>query len=54
MADKLVQLILYNPHITDFIYQREDGTYYSDRRNHGQTFLEVTKVDGKWVLPPPT
>ena len=49
-TDKLVQLLLYNPHVCDFIYQREDGTYYADRRNHGQSYIEVTKVDNDWIF----
>jgi hypothetical protein len=49
-TDKLVQLLLYNPHVCDFIYQRDDGTYYADRRDHGQCYVEVTKVDDQWVF----
>lgn len=48
--DKLVQAILYNPHVCDFIWQRPDGTYYADRRNHGQMYLEVEKVYGEWIF----
>lgn len=50
MEDKLIELILYTPHVSDFIYQRENGTYYADRRNHGQSFIEVTKGDAGWIF----
>lgn len=49
-TDELAQVLLYSPHVCDFIYKRKDGTYYADRRNHGQSFIEVTKVDGKWLF----
>lgn len=49
-TDKLVELILYTPHVCDFIWQRPDGTYYADRRNHGQTYIDVKKIDDKWVF----
>ena len=48
--DQLVEAILYNPHVCDFIWQRPDGTYYADRRNHGQEYLDVQKIDGKWIF----
>lgn len=46
--DQLVEVFLYNPHVCDFIWQRPDGTYYADRRNHGQMYVDVQKIDGKW------
>lgn len=48
--NQLVELLLYNPHVCDFIWQRPDGTYYADRRNHGQEYVEVTKVNNQWVF----
>lgn len=50
MTDDLIEVRLYSPHVCDFIYRREDGSYYADRRNHGQQFLEVTRADSGWVF----
>ena len=49
-TDKLIELLLYSPHVSDFIYQREDGSHYAQRRNHGEVYTEATKVDGKWIF----
>ena len=48
--DQLIELLLYSPHVCDFIWQRPDGTCYADRRNHGQEYIEVAKVNDKWVF----
>lgn len=48
--DQLVEAILYNPHVCDFIWQRSDGTYYTDRRDHGQEYRNVQRINDKWVF----
>ncbi len=49
-TDKLIQLLLYSPHVCDFIYEREDGTFYAQRKNHNEWYQKVTKVDDQWVF----
>lgn len=49
-SDKLIELILYSPHVCDFIYQREDGSYYVQRRNHGECYQNLTRINDDWVF----
>ena len=47
--DKLIKLLLNSPHVCDFIYEREDGTYYAFRKNKDEWYQELTKVGDQWI-----
>lgn len=47
--DKLIRLNLNSPHVCDFIYEREDGTYYAYRKNHEEWYQELTKVGDQFI-----
>jgi len=49
-TDNLIEVILYSPHVCDFIYQREDGTYYAQRKNHGEWYQNVIKDGENWTF----
>lgn len=48
--DKLIELRLYSPHKCDFIWQREDGSYYAIQQKSGKDreVVEVEKDDTEW------
>lgn len=48
-SDKLIKLLLNSPHVCDYIYQREDGSYYAHRKNHDEWYQELTKVDNQFI-----
>lgn len=49
-SDKLIRLNLNSPHVCDFIYQREDGTLYAQRRNHGEWYQEIVSENDQWIF----
>ena len=49
-TDNLIEVILYSSHVCDFIYQREDGTYYAQRKNHEEWYQNVIKDGENWIF----
>lgn len=47
--DKLIQVNLYSPNQTDFIYMDEDGMYYTKRDNKGER-ITLTHKDTPPVI----
>lgn len=49
-TDKVVELILHSPHVCDYFFQREDGSYYMLHRHGESSYYEVTKGENGWVI----
>jgi hypothetical protein len=49
-SDKVVELFLYSPHVCDFVFQREDQSYYLHRKDGEVSYYELTKGETGWVI----
>lgn len=49
-TDKVIKVFLYSPHVSDFIFEREDNTYYLLRKGHETSYYELTKGKDGWVI----
>lgn len=49
-SDKVIKLFLYSPHVCDFIFEREDQTYYLLRKDGETSYYELTKGENGWVI----
>ena len=52
-TDKVVEVRLYSPHVCDFVYEREDGTYYVHMSHEESKYFELhinPSKETKWIL----
>lgn len=52
--DKLVEVVLISSHVSDFIWQREDGSHYMDCRGRGDPYKHEISINStgtpKWIM----